>query len=289
MTCSLDKCTNDIKTKITQIKFLPVRLTPQHTNQIHYYGHRKIFCSAIESYTSQYINIVSSSAPILDFDFDKRLAKFLGVDRIPTFQQAMDQIKAIELKYKVLADKKETKEIRTMIYSLFNFLYDNYQAECSSELFVSKYTIYDNDRENLVTPTQFFFDSSDEFVKVPGYMYKVASDLRCDPKIKLFLKNIGVKESPGISDYIIILQNIKVDYKRESVPKLILNAIVNSIIPKISEKLKSSETDKDIYVPDDAGIMQKTTDVCYKNVNWIDNTKNIHLSILKFHMFTVNI
>ena len=286
MTCALDKCTDDQKTEITQIKFLPVRSAPQHTNQIHYYGHGKIFCSAVESYTSQYINIVSSSAPILDFDFDKRLAKFLGVDRVPTFQQAMDQIKAIELKYRVLTDRKETKEICDMLYALFTFLSGNYQAECSSELFVSKSIIYDNDRKNLVTPTQIFFDSSDEFVKVPGYIYKVATDLRCDPKIKSFLQNIGVKESPGISGYIMVLQNIKADYKRQPVPKPILKVIINSIIPKVAEELKFLENNEDIHVPDDAGIMQKTTDVCYKDVNWIGNTENysfVHPEVSHVH------
>ena len=286
MTCAMDICTNDQKTEITKIKFLPVKSAPEHTNQIHYYGHGKIFCSAVESYTSQYISIVSSSAPILDFDFDKRFAKFLGVDRVPTFRQAMNQIKAIELKYKVLTDKEETKEICAMLYALFTFLSDNYQAECSSELFVSKNIIYDNDRKNLVTPTQVFFDSRDEFVKVPGYMYKVASDLRCDPKIKPFLQNIGVKESPSISDYLMVLQNIKADYKSQPVPKSILKVIINSIIPKIAEELKLLETDEEIYVPDHTGIMQKTTDVCYKDVNWIGNTKNylfVHPEVSHVH------
>ena len=167
---------------------------------------------------SRFVDIVSSSAPVLDCEIDDALAEFLGVDRIPTFQKAIAQVEEIELKYKFLTNEKDSHEICEILRSIFTFLFDNYQRESSHQL-VSKSIIYDNDRKYLANPTEIFFDSRDKLMKVPGYIYKVASDLTYDRKIKLFLQRIGVKESPTISDLVMVLRTIKFDYKARSVPR----------------------------------------------------------------------
>ena len=273
MSSSISKCTENQKSEITQISFLPVKSTPKSSNRIPWYGQGKVFCSGKEAYTSRFVNIISSSAPVLDCEIDDALAKFLGVDRIPTFQKAIAQVDEIELRYKRLTNEKESYEICEILRSIFTFLFDNYREESSYQL-VSKSIIYDNDRKYLANPTEIFFDSRDNLVKVPGYIYKVASDLTYDWKIKLFLQFIGVKESPAISDLVMVLQIIKSDYKTQPVPRPILNAILNSVIPKIVQGLNFVKIDDDIYVPDDTGTMQKSTDLCYKDVNWIGNTEN---------------
>ena len=273
MSSSVSECTESQKLEITQISFLPVKSESKSTNRIPWYGQGKVFCSGNEGYLSRFVDIVSSSAPVLDCEIDDALAEFLGVDRIPTFQKAIAQVEEIELKYKFLTNEKDSHEICEILRSIFTFLFDNYQRESSHQL-VSKSIIYDNDRKYLANPTEIFFDSRDKLMKVPGYIYKVASDLTYDRKIKLFLQRIGVKESPTISDLVMVLRTIKFDYKARSVPRPILNAVLNSVIPKIVDDLKFLENEDDIYVPDDTGTMQKSTDLCYKDVNWIGNTEN---------------
>ena len=271
---SLNQCSSQQKSEIIQIRFLPVRFAPKSPNTIYWYGKEKLFCAAMEGYICQYVNIVSSSAPILDFKVNEKLARFLGVERVPTFQQADDQIKQIEAKYAGLMDKKEIpKKICEMLLDLFKFLYVNYPRECYK--FTSRNIIYDNDRKYLATPKQIFFDPMDKLIKVPRYMYKVSSDLTQNGKVKSFLKAIGVKESPNIADYITILKNVKGDYKSQSLPEYLLNVIVNCIIPKIARISDILELDSDIYVPDDKKIMQKTTDVCFKDVDWIMKPEDV--------------
>ena len=272
---ALVNCAESPKAKITEISFLPVKSASKDCNQIPWYGQGNIFCSANQVYMSQYADIVSFSAFILDCEIDNVLAEFLGVDRKPTFKAALTQLDVIESKYKVLTDKKESKQICEMLRSLFTFLFDNYQSE-SSQLF-SKNIIYDNDREYLAKPNEIFFDSKNELVKVPGYIYKVASDLTCDYKIKLFLQNIGVKESPATSDYIMALKNIKAKYRSEPVPKSLLIVIINSVIPQIACGRSFLEANDEIYVPDDNAIMQKTSSVCFKDVDWISKPEDVIL------------
>ena len=272
----LVKCTESQKTEITQISFLPVKSVSKGSNQIPWYGQGHLFFSANEGYISQYVNIVSFSAPILDGQIDNVLANFLGVERMPTFKEALAQLDVIESKYKVLTDKKESKQICEMLRSLFTFLFDNYQSESSHQL-VSKNIIYDNDRKYLATPNEIFFDSKDELVKFPGYIYKVASDLTCDYKIKLFLQNIGVKESPATSDYIMALKKIKAKYRSEPVPESLLIVIINSVIPQIACGRSFLEANDEIYVPDDNAIMQKTSSVCFKDADRIIKSENVIL------------
>ena len=274
MTDSPDECTINQKREITQISFLPVKRKSKILNQINYYEHGKIFCSAREVYTIQYANIVYSSAPILDCEIDSKLAEFLGVDRIPSLKHANAQLSEIEAKYKTLTGNSEAQEVCEMLCDLYTFLDDNYRTECRNQL-ATKSIIYENDRKCLATPKQIFFGSTEELVQVPGYIYKVASDLTFNYKIKSFLKNIGVKESPDISDYITVLQNVKTDYRSEPVPKSILNPIVDSILPKLARSTDLSEYNKEIFVPDEDGIMQVTSDVCFKDVDWIKKPKNV--------------
>ena len=276
MSRALNKCTESQKAKITEISFLPVKSAPKGCNQIPWYGQGKIFCFANEVYLSQYVDIVSFSAFILDSEIDNVLANFLGVDRTPTFKKALAQLDVIESKYKVLTDKKESKQICEMLRSLFTFLFDNYQSESSHQL-ISKNIIYDNDRKYLATPNEIFFDSKDKLIKVPGYIYKVASDLTCDHKIKLFLQNIGVKESPTTSDYVMALKNIKAKYRSDSVPESLLIVIINSVIPQIACGWSFLEANDEIFVPDDNAIMQKTSSVCFKDADWISKPENVIL------------
>ena len=270
---SLSKCTESQKTEIAQISFLPVKSTSKDSNQIPWYGQGHLFCSASEGYTSQYVNIVSSSAPILDCEMDIALAKFLGVDRVPAFEKAAAQVELIELKYKISAGKRVSQEICKILCDLFTFFFDNYQSESSHQL-VSKHIIYDNDRKYLANPNEIFFDSKDKLVKVPGYIYKVGSDLTHDWKIKLFLQNIGVKELPSTSDYIMALQNIKTKCRSEPVPESLLLVIINNVIPQIARSNSLLEVSEEIYVPDDKRIMQKTTSVCFKDADWISEREN---------------
>ena len=274
MNRSLGKCTESQKTEIAQISFLPVKSTSKDSNQIPWYGQGRLFCSANEAYISHYVNIVSSSAPILDCEMDNALAKFLGVDRVPTFEEAVAQVEVIELKYKFLTGKRESPEICKILCDLFTFFFDNYQSESSHQL-VSKNMIYDNDRKYLANPNEIFFDSSDELVKVPGYIYKVASDLTDNWKIRSFLQNIGVKELPSTSDYIMALQNIKAKCRSEPVPKSLLLVIINNVIPQIARSNSSLVASEEIYVPDDKSIMQKTTSVCFKDADWISKRENV--------------
>ena len=271
---SLGKCTEIQKTEIAQISFLPVKSTSKCSNQIPWYGQGHLFCSANEGYISQYVNIVSSSAPILDCEMDNALAKFLGVDHVPSFEKAIAQVEVIELKYKILTSKGESQEICKILCDLYTFFFDNYQSESSHRL-VSKNIIYDNDRKYLANPKEIFFDSSDKLVKIPGYIYKVASDLTGDWKIRSFLQNIGVKELPSTSDYIMALQNIKANCRSEPVPKSLLLVIINNVIPQIARSNSPLETSEEIYVPDDKRIMQKTTSVCFKDADWISEQENV--------------
>ena len=269
----LVKCTESEKTQITQISFLPVKSGSKSSNQIPWYREGNLFCSANEGYIAQYVNIVSSSAPILDYEIDNALAKFLGVDRVPTFEEAMAQVEVIELKYKLLTGKRELQEICKILRDLFTFFFDNYQSE--SHQLTSKNIIYDNDRKYLANPSEIFFDSKDKLVKVPGYIYKVASDLTYDWKIKSFLQNIGVKESPRTSDYIIALQNIKAKFKSEPVPESLLVVIISNVIPQITRSNSLIAASEEIYVPDDKRIMQKTSSVCFKDADWISKPENV--------------
>ena len=282
MSKALVKCTEIQKAKITEISFLPVKSASKYCNQLPWYGQGKIFCSANQVYMPQYFDIVCFSAFILDCEIDNVLANFLGVDRIPTFKEALAQLDVIESKYKVLTDKKESKQICEMLRSLFTFLFDNYQSESSHQL-VSKNIIYDNDRKYLANANEIFFDSRDKLIKVPGYIYKVASDLTCDYKIKWFLQNIGVKESPATSDYVMALKSIKANYRSEPVPESLLIVIINSVIPQIASGWSSLEANDEIYVPDDNAIMQKTSSVCFKDADWISMPENailVHPQIL---------
>ena len=274
MANSPDKCTINQKREITQISFLPVKRKSKISNRINYFERAKIFCSAREVYTVQYTNIVYSSAPILDFEIDSRLAEFLGVDRVPSLKQAKAQSSEIEAKYKTLPDNSEAQEVCEMLRDLYKFLDDNYQTECRDQL-ATKNIIYENDRKYLATPKQIFFGSTEELVQVPGYIYKVASDLTGNCKIKSFLQNIGVRESPNISDYIMVLENVKTEYRSEPVPKSILNAIIDSIVPKLTRSTDLSECKKEIFVPDENGIMQIRSDVCFKDADWIKKPKNV--------------
>ena len=270
---SLNQCSVQEKSEVIEIPFLPVRFPPESSNEINWYGKEKHFCTAKEGYIPQYVNIVSSVAPILDFKINDKFAKFLGVDRVPTFQQANAQIKQIEAKYKVLIDKKETPEICEILLDLFRFLFQNYPWECCQ--FTSRNIIYDNDRKYLATPRQIFFDFRDELIKVPGYMYKVSSDLTLNKEIRPFLKAVGVQESPDIAYYVNVLKNVKDDYQSQHVPEPLLNVIVNRIIPKIARNSYNLKIDSEIYLPDDDRIMQKTTDVCFKDVDWIMKPEDV--------------
>ena len=269
----LVKCTESQKTEITRISFLPVKSVAKGSNQMPWYGQGHLFCSANEGYISQYVNIVSSSAPILDCEMDNALAKFLGVDRVPAFEKAVAQVEVIELKYKLLTGRRESQEICKILRDLFTFLFDNYQSESSHQLF-SKNIIYDNDRKYLANANEIFFDSKGKLVKVPGYIYKVASDLTDDWKIKLFLQNIGVKELPSTFDYIMALQNIKAKYESGPVPESLLLVIINNVIPHVALNNSLLEASAEIYVPDDKRIMQKTTSVCFKDADWISERGN---------------
>ena len=270
---SLDHCSLQQKSEIIEIPFLPVRFAPKSSNEINWYGKEKHFCTAKECYIPQYVNIVSSVAPILDFKISDKLAKFLGLDRVPTFQQANAQIKQIEAKYKVLIDKKETPEICEILLDLFRFLFQNYPWECYQ--FTSRNIIYDNDREYLATPKQIFFDLRNELINIPGYMYKVSSDLTLNKEIRSFLQAAGVQESPDIADYVNVLKNVKDDYQSQHVTEPLLNVIVNLIIPKIARNSDSLKIDSEIYIPDEDRIMQKTTDVCFKDVDWIMKPEDV--------------
>ena len=274
----IDEYTDDQRAEIIQIHFLPVRLASNSENQLPWFSQEKVFSSGKECYTLQYTNIISSSAPILDFNIDERLAKFLGVDQVPTFQQALAQMEEIELKYKVLTNKKETQEVCGMLRELFTFLFDNYKSECCPQVFSNKNIIYDNDRKYLATPEEIFFDTKDELVKVSGHMYKVATDLTGDWKIKSVLQNIGVKESPDISDYVMVLHKVKAQCQSQSVPEPTLNAIVHSVIPKIALSPNLFENTKDIFVPDEHGIMRKATEVCFKDADWIKAPEKLILA-----------
>ena len=122
------------------------------------------------------------------------------------------------------------------------------------------------------------------------YLPKECLEYLCAPSASDFIsfhnlyKAIGVKNDFEWTDYADALREMKADYGENPLERSHIQtalALLRCICRQIErDKIEVEDTSmkEDIYIPDDKGILQKCSEMCYINCQWLQSTDEMKLT-----------
>jgi len=109
--------------------------------------------------------------------------------------------------------------------------------------------------------------------KIPGFLYELHRSLKENKRLSRLVKLYGVRDDCNSFDCIQALMKIHAHYNDRVIPRNALNSIIRNVVPFLCNSFIS--TVKELYLPDEAGVIRLSSELCYKDQDWLPLDKHV--------------
>ena len=269
-------------TNFKTISFLPVKLRPEKCS-LHWFGDStELLWSAQSLYLEESTSLICCIAPILDESSvsisesvrnslcfkDKKTISFNFI-----FQQ-LTAINDVITDCKQIASTDSFHFVKYVCREIYEYLSGSHDSTSERELFnlfnSSPLILYG---DKLIKPALCSFNSNFSY---DPYLFGLADKLEYTRTFKQLMTYVGVRDSFNSAQYNQCLQYMKDKYGNSKLSADDLQAAVtisHELVTILKKEEKNVEQLQEkcgpVYLPDDHGILRKSTDLVYNTTPWL--------------------